>query len=136
MLAPSGIDPCFLTGGSFQSVACREPSGAGWPRRYLLAHFAALEEVLEGGERLLERGLPIPLVGLVEVDVVGAEPQQATGQRTVFSRPGSWLQALDSHRWVPATRITLMSKSPLVWWRGSSAWAPPRGPQWRFTAGR
>jgi hypothetical protein len=44
---------------------------------YLLAHFAALEEVLEGGERVLERRLPIPLVGLVEVDVVGAESPEA-----------------------------------------------------------
>jgi hypothetical protein len=33
--------------------------------------------MLEGGERLLERRLPIPLVGLVEVDVVGAEPPHA-----------------------------------------------------------
>ena len=33
--------------------------------------------MLEGAERLLERRLPIPLVELVEVDVIGAEPPQA-----------------------------------------------------------
>lgn len=55
--------------------------------------------------------------------------------RALGRGPATAARALDPPL-VPATRITLMSGSPLVWRRRSSAWVPPRGPQWRLAAGR
>ena len=42
-----------------------------------VAHLALLDQQVERPERLLERGLAVPLVHLVQVDVVGAEAAQA-----------------------------------------------------------
>ena len=42
-----------------------------------VADLARLQKVIESAQRLLERRLPIPLVHLIEVDVIGAEPTQA-----------------------------------------------------------
>jgi AraC family transcriptional regulator len=46
-------------------------------RRADVAHLAGGDQGVEGGQRLIERRLPVPLVHLVQIDVVGSEPPQA-----------------------------------------------------------
>ncbi len=50
---------------------------AGVVRRRQVAHLPRRDQRVERGQGLLEPGLPVPLVHVVDVDVVGAEPAQA-----------------------------------------------------------
>ena len=50
---------------------------AGEVRAPDVSHLAGLHQVLERGQRLLERSLSVPLVDLVKVDVVRPQPSEA-----------------------------------------------------------
>ena len=41
-----------------------------------VADLAGMDQVVEGEERLIDRGVRVPGVELVQVDVIGAEPAQ------------------------------------------------------------
>ena len=94
----------LLTDKALVAAAGAYPEGlqelpAGVVRAADVADLAGTDEAVERLERFLERGLAIPLVHLIEVDVVGAEPAQARLARLdqMLSRKASIVGAL-THR--------------------------------------
>ena len=63
------------------SVLARETTQAGRVGDADVEHLAGAHRVVERPHRLLDRGVPVPEVHPVEVDVVGAQPAQAGLQR-------------------------------------------------------
>src|SRR5207253_378493 len=94
------------------------PEGAREPPRVVVrgadvAHLALAHQVVEGAQRLLERGLAIVPVRLVEIDVVRQQPAQRVLD-AVHPKVLPPRQRADTRRPVrPSLRMS-MKESPLI----------------------